>query len=178
MSVAAEGPISKAYEGLARLIAACPRFQTLVGAENATEALAHVHYPSVKRTLDGTEEPGYQLPSRPWCLLSMDQSCQFNHDFALQRSNGQIIASWEFPCDETDDPDSPDALHRFGNAVGVILLEMGQLAGTTDAGGNWYWNVTTSESVQPPARCTYEDCPDPNLPDNLFYACSKRISWI
>ena len=178
MTVTATGPISKAFAGIARLIAACPTFQDMVGAVDAAGALVHVHYPSVKMQLDGTEAVGYELPSRPWCLLTMDQSCQFNFDFATQRANGQVLASWEFPIDADDNEDSPDALLRFGNAIGAIMIEMATLAGTTDAGGNWYWNVTVSEAVQPPARCTYEECADPNSLGNLFYAASNRISWV
>jgi hypothetical protein len=169
------GPISKAYEAGAAIVAACPTFQTAVGAANASEALASVHWPNVKRVKDDESDVSEILKERPWCLITMDQTCEWRFDFATKRATGQLIFSFEFPIPDGTDKDSDEALKVFANVVGQILLEMAGLASTTDSGGNWYWNFVDAEQVQPPASCTYEENP---ADEDLFYAASYRIRWI
>lgn len=174
MTIQAEGPLSWAYQGLAKLIAACPNFQTAIGASDAAEALARIHYPKVKLTSQDGDDV---IAERPWCLITMDQTCEWNYDFATQRANGDLIVSFELPIASDIDEDSDDALKAFANLIGLIFVDMGNLKSTPANDGSWYWNVTTSVTVQPPAVCTYSEDPNPD-PDELFYAASFKISWV
>ena len=122
MAVVASGWLSLALENLRTLLAACPSFQTWVGAADAAAAKARIHRVS---------KAG---PTRPFALVDQwtDASAtafaggageSFTH-------SGSQILRFEGEVSEQDSDEPADAFYTFWNAVGAIILEMEQLSGT------------------------------------------------
>ena len=115
MPLEAEGSLSEPLQALATLIAACPRFQTVVGTPgNADAALEFIHWPLV-------EEADSVLPL---CIVQPPTE-------AMARSlgigswslTGNTWASFMFPAASSPHNRRYDAI-KFTNDVGVIIDEM------------------------------------------------------
>lgn len=155
--------------GLAALIAACPAFQTAVDADDATEALASIHFPKVNLLQDTP-------PERPWAIITDDDLCQWEIDH-YTKCAGSLILSFEFPSDADLDVDSADALLTFTNAVGNIVLEALARANTPALDGSHYWNAIKFTRLVAPALCDERKEDLPNEPGELFFECAFLVEW-
>lgn len=167
-------PIDAAYDGLKALIAACPAFQTAVGAANATQALESIFWPDVKRW---PTEVGESIPQRPFCLIHENDDCAWSMDVNLVRAVGELYVSFEFPATEAD-LRSQDCLRAFTTLIGQILIEMCVLAGTDSPAGPWYWHITRIEKKATPGLMVLAENEEPNEEDEAFLGASYKVSWI
>jgi len=163
--------MSRPLAGLAELIAACPAFQTAVDAEDADEALTHIHYPKVDLDQDTP-------PARPWAIITDDDMCQWEID-RYTKSAGSLIISFEFPSAADIDVDSADAMLTFTNSVGAIILEALALANTPGPGGTThYWAAIKFTRLIAPALCDERKEAAANEPGELFFETAFLVDWV
>lgn len=134
---AAEGEISLAEDYLASTIAASARFQSLVGAANATAAKERIYFDLLPPPVHGEKHSRPELVAlRPCCIVYTDENAglTFVHDasgvdFSFNFTGGQI--NFELIANVPDQySHDPSAVARwFKNHVGVIVKEMGGYAG-------------------------------------------------
>jgi hypothetical protein len=160
---AADGPITKAEEHLADMIAACATFQSITGSIGETEALTHIYFDSLPppagddavHTLEELE--GY----RPFALIYSEHTNVLRatirgvdgsgHRFS-QSGNLKFYVEIDVDPDDADDPQ--EAERKLKNTFGKIFDELSQLAG--QAG---YIAATTIEFTGP-ARSHPDEQPD------------------
>ena len=159
--VAAEGPLSNPFVGLAALLAASTAFQELVDADDAAEALTHIQYPTEDLT-------GDDPPVRPWALIEDDDLCNFEINGNLQGS-GQLLLTIE--ADPDAELSERDNLVTFRNAVGAIVTQMLTTANTPKLDGTHYWNLVKASKLVTPALCRRRDHP------TEFFAATFVMEW-
>lgn len=170
MPVTASGPLSLPLAGLAALIAACPAFQTAVDADDATEALTHIHFPKVNHLQDTP-------PTRPWAIITDDDLCAWEIDH-YKKCAGSLVLTFQFPSDDQLDVDSAEALLTFTNSVGAIVLEALALANTPGPGGTHYWNAIKFTRLIAPALCDERKESEANEPGELFFEVAFLVDWV
>lgn len=170
MTVVADDVCSLPLEGLAVLLAACPRFQTVVGAEDAAEAYLKVHQGKVDHLAD-------PAPTRSFAIIADDDVCSFEIDNHF-KSSGQLVLTFQFNSAADLDPDSADALRTFNNDVGAILREMLERSNTPGPGGIHYWHVTKFTRLVAPALVDEKEFEDQNEPGVLYFEVSFLADWM
>ena len=131
--VTASGPLSRPFALAAELLAASATFQTLVGAANATAAMASIDYPY--RDLEAGDyliPGGYLFDGE-----SLDQFRDWNG-----KEGGQLGLVISAEKSVTHATDSRNDLKEWRNTLGAILSEMLAKSKTPAAGGGFHWNLT------------------------------------
>lgn len=170
MPVTASGPMSLPLAGLAALIAACPAFQTAVGAVSTAAALAKIYFPKVNLL-------GNSPPTRPWAIITDDDLCQWEIN-RYTKSAGSLILTFEFVASNSYDVDSSDALLTFTNTVGAIILEALAKSNTPAPDGSQYWNATKFTRLVAPAICDERHESTPNEPGEEFFEVAFLVDWV
>ena len=132
----AQGGIALAERRLATTLADCTEFRTLVGAEDAEEALARIYFTDIPRPAEGqTDYTREQLVAlRPFAVIQTDlrRGYRFRNVAAYTNfvDGGELRLLIEANLDNllVDGEeagallgDDAEALRRFGNVIGKIL---------------------------------------------------------
>lgn len=136
MTVSPEGSLSLCLQYLINTVSASARFQTVVGADNATEAKAKIFRSFAVDTDDDNTNP--QAPPRAIVRhLSGDMTELIGT--TQWSSHGPLRLLFNFPNDPELTQEENDI--TFTNNVGIILDEMKTLA-TTDPGAGPYLSIS------------------------------------
>lgn len=148
---------------LMELVAACPTFQSIVGASGpdaAEDAMASVHSPYSDDHLDGD---GNLTNPRPRCIINTNEFSRNKLGTAYGGSTGSLILCFEFEPKTVagaiiDDPN--ERLAFFEEQIGEILDEMEARCGQDKTDGDAFFtdydtthlNITRLELVGGPAE--------------------------
>ncbi len=166
-SLTPSGPLSVPFIGLARLVAASPRFRELCEVDNSTDALAHVFFPCVDLKAD-------PAPTRPFVIIDDDDMADWEMD--NKGSNpGSLVLSFEFEIPDEYTENLQDSDIWFRNTVGDIVLEMLRLADTTDEDGNYLWNMIAIKKFITPTRVNASNDTPGEKP---IYAAAYLVSFV
>ena len=150
---------------LMELVAACPTFQTVVGAAGATEAMASIHSPYAD---DHCDDDGNMLAPRPRAIINTGEFARNKLGTAYGGSTGGLILSFEFhplSVGGVVETDPNIRLEHFEEQIGQILDEMEARVGQDKGAGEdvftdmdtTHLNVTRLELVGGPAECLQEE---------------------
>lgn len=129
----AEGSLTLAEENLARTLAATARWQTILDADDATEALASIYIDALPTPRDGDNKPlevfaRAELEAlRPFILIGQPPRASYQAGRVATDTYaeaGSFVCLFEFPVDEEDREDLSEAFRKIKNDLGVILKEM------------------------------------------------------
>lgn len=162
-SLTPSGPLSVPFLGLARLVAACPRFQELCGVDNAADAMPHIFYPCADLKADPP-------PTHPFVIIDDDDMADWEMD--NKGSNpGSLVLSFEFELPDEYAENWQDSDIWFRNVIGEIFLEMFRLADTTDGDGNYLWNAIAVKKFITPTRVNASN----DTPGQKPYYCAAYL---
>lgn len=164
MTVTPAGILSTPDAKLRDLLAASATFQTWVGAENAEAAKAHIHLTAVME------------PTRPFALIALADGGPWNYGAVSGGGRQHFLPSGslilhleaEVAANYQGDESLADAEFEFRNNVGAVLLEMGNLAGSSD-----YLTVVSFDLIDGPARSH----PDTAVGEGDFYQITFMVSY-
>lgn len=171
MNLVSDGPCSLPLQGVAELIAACPTFQAKVGSGTQIGALASVQVGKV----DFTNPPARLYH---WAIVTDDDLCSWEID-RFYKSAGQVVVTFQFRSASTMDPDSPEALIDYTNAVGNILVEMFELSNTPYPDhSKQFWNAVKATRLIAPDLVDQRQSEQDNEPGELYFESAFIIDWV
>ena len=138
---------------LRTLVANSASFRTLVGAADATAALAYIHRvgvdPDANKSLAGLRPfalVAYHVP------LDLDDEAQFGGDGNTYVDKGKLGLWFQVDVASGDASDHEDAEISFLNTIGDIVAEMEALAGRDE-----YLNITLLRGSDGPTRSSRQE---------------------
>lgn len=134
----ASGPITKAEEHLANMIANCATFQSITSSDDAAEAIDHVYFDSLPVPAGNLpQHSAAELQSyRPFALVYSDESSVIRYTLRGidasgfrfgQRGTVKFFLEIDIDPDDSDEPQ--EAERKVKNSFGKIIDELAELAG-------------------------------------------------
>jgi hypothetical protein len=157
------GRIVNSYQGLGGLVASSAKFRTIVGAANATAALAFIHYP-------------YPLSSdaRPWALIDGGTGTEWEEQIRLS-AGGSLMLTIEVPESYYSTPTTDKTKWlAFAGDVDDIMDQISTNSNTSKGDGTNYWNLTAISQAESP-YLVQEQAGDPA---SQYFTCAILCRWV
>ena len=165
MPVSATSVASIPIQALAATVAASTTFQTLVGAEDAAEAIGHVYYLEADDRRDSDADD--MANDRPRAIVTFPTHRIEQVGLASLNHAGSLELSLEAEVPSEHQGNKRQEALWFANTYGAIVDEMFAAAWSDPS---TYLNMRAAELVGAPIEVRHE-CPRP------FWEVVLRIEW-